>query len=291
MIILYFYRSTTSTANSLSSSTNNKHSKYRSQHPKSNEPSLVCQLTSGSNNDRNKNNSCGRRKDVGRPDLLAMTPSRNASLNSNPGSPLTQSKTRHKDYESRLKDHINQLKSERASLQQQIDIQGLAELLSNFHLDSNSLKEATNFLMNCKSDTNLQNNISREIQQVPNLNATTSIINHKLEGKTSVKLTKEQEADLHAQLYLISQEKRSLEMKLEDRHSLESMLRSHIEHLREENDRLSRGEGRLSSLSREDKLGKRVDSLLQTLDRVTKNSEQRQMHSDELMGDLKRANM
>merc|ERR1719270_936980 len=144
--------------------------------------------------------------------------------------------------------------------------------------------------MNCKSDASLQNNISREIQQVPNLNASTSIINHNLEGKTSVKLTKEQEADLHAQLYLISQEKRSLEMKLEDRHSLESMLRSHIEHLREENDRLSRDEGRLSSLSREDKLGKRVDSLLQTLDRVTKNSEQRQIHSDELLGDLKRAN-
>ena len=79
-------------------------------------------------------------------------------------------------------------------------------------------------------------------------------------------------------------------MKLDDRHSLESMLRSHIEHLREENDRLSRGEGRLTSLSREDKLGKRVDSLLDTLDRVTKNSEQRQIHSDELMGDLKRAN-
>ena len=250
----------------------------------------MCQLSSGSYNDRNTINSYGIGKDVGRPDLLAMTPSRNASMNSNPSSPLTQPKTRHTDYESRLKDHINQLKSERASLQQQIDIQGLADLLSNFHLDSNSLKEATNFLMNCKSDANLQNNISREIQQVPNSNASQAIINHKLEGKTSVKLTKEQEADLHAQLYLISQEKRSLEMKLEDRHSLESMLRSHIEHLREENDRLSRGEGRLSSLSREDKLGKRVDSLLQTLDRVTKNSEQRQMHSDELMGDLKRAN-
>ena len=108
--------------------------------------------------------------------------------------------------------------------------------------------------------------------------------------EASLKKAKELEADLQAKVYLIDQEKRSLEMKLDDRHSVESMLRSHIEHLREENDRLSRGEARLSSLSREDKLGKRVDGLLETLDRVTRNSEQRQIHSDQLMEDLKRAN-
>ena len=86
------------------------------------------------------------------------------------------------------------------------------------------------------------------VQKDPLLILPTTTLHNQEDGLTSAKLSKEQEADLHAQLYLISQEKQSLEMKLDDRHSLESMLRSHIEHLREENDRLSRGEGRLSSL-------------------------------------------
>ena len=76
--------------------------------------------SSGSSNVQNKTHSGGRNKDAGRPDLLAMTPSRNASINSNTSSPQSHSKNRHRYYESRLKDHINQLKSERASLQQQL---------------------------------------------------------------------------------------------------------------------------------------------------------------------------
>lgn len=246
-------------------------------------------ISSGSNNVQNKTNSGGRYKDAGRPDLLAMTPSRNASINSNTSSPQSHSKNRHRYYESRLKDHINQLKIERASLQQQLDVQNLTDILSNFHLDCGNLKESSN-LLTCLYDNTKTTKSSEKVQKDPHLILPHTTYNNREDVLTSAKLSKEQEADLHAQLYLISQEKLSLEMKLDDRHSLESMLRSHIEHLREENDRLSRGEGRLSSLSREDKLGKRVDSLLETLDRVTKNSEQRQIHSDELLGDLKRAN-
>ena len=276
----------------MSSTTNNSHLPDRSQPATTTESSVSSQklTSSGLNNGHNKTSSGGRRKDGGRPDLLAMTPSRNASINSNSGSPSPQLKNRNRYYESRLKDHINQLKSERASLQQQFDIQRLADLLSTFHLDSEGLKEAATFIAKCKDKTNTIDNLSKGDQTIHHL--TSSEVGSKNKGNelTSEKLSREQEADLHAQLYLLSQEKRSLEMKLEDRHSLESMLRSHIEHLREENDRLSRGEGRLTSLSREDKLGKRVDSLLETLDRVTKNSDQRQTHSDELMGDLKRAN-
>ena len=288
-----FYRSATSTATSLSSSNNitHLHDHSRSQLPSSSENSVRNQnlTSSGSNNVQNKTNSGGRYKDAGRPDLLAMTPSRNASINSNTSSPQSHSKHCHRYYESRLKDHINQLKSERASLQQQLEVQNLADILSNFHLDFGSLNETSNVLTYLKENTTTTKS-SEKVQKDPHLKLPTTTLHNEEYGLTSAKLSKEQEADLHAQLYLISQEKQSLEMKLDDRHSLESMLRSHIEHLREENDRLSRGEGRLSSLSREDKLGKRVDSLLETLDRVTKNSEQRQIHSDELLGDLKRAN-
>lgn len=101
---------------------------------------------------------------------------------------------------------------------------------------------------------------------------------------------KEEIADLRAKVYLLEKEKSSLELSMEDRHSIESILKSHIEHLQEEVDRLNKGEHRLTSLSREDKLRQRVDSLLDTLNRVTRNSEIRHKQSDDLVGDLKRAN-
>ena len=245
----------------------------------------------------NGSDSGGRRnKEGGRPDLLAMTPSRNASINSNSASPIlnhskSSSSSSGRCYELRLKEHINQLKAERASLQQQYDIQCLSDVLSSFNLKSGELNENPKLENNCKEDDakkhllnkpKMESTIDSQTQKQPN--------NTSKNDEASLKKAKELEADLQAKVYLIDQEKRSLEMKLDDRHSVESMLRSHIEHLREENDRLSRGEARLSSLSREDKLGKRVDGLLETLDRVTRNSEQRQIHSDQLMEDLKRAN-
>ena len=287
LFILYF-SSATSTATSLSSTTNTGNLYENSQTINATE-SPVNSPTVPSKESRNghsKNGSGGRSKDGGRPDLLAMTPSRNASLNSNSGSPVPHLKSRtSRCYESRLKDHINQLKAERASLQQQSDVQQLSHVLSSFNLNIDDFEEASNVGKSCK-ETDTKKVLLNKIENGPEIqsNGITNNI------PTSTNIAKEREADLQAQMYLINQEKRSLEMKLDDRHSLESMLRSHIEHLREENDRLSRGEGRLTSLSREDKLGKRVDSLLDTLDRVTKNSEQRQIHSDELMGDLKRAN-
>ena len=85
--------------------------------------------------------SGGRSKDGGRPDLLAMTPSRNASINSNSGSPVPQSKYRNKGYESRLKEHINQLKAERASLQQQFDISQLSDVLSSFNINQDDIEQ------------------------------------------------------------------------------------------------------------------------------------------------------
>ena len=45
-----------------------------------------------------------------------------------------------------------------------------------------------------------------------------------------------------------------------------------------------------SSSSREGLLRQRVENLLETLDKVTKNNSERQKHSDDLIDDLKRAN-
>ena len=101
---------------------------------------------------------------------------------------------------------------------------------------------------------------------------------------------REECADLRAKIYLADKEKSSLQLSLEERNSVEAVLRTHIDHLQEEVARLNRGEGRLSSLTREDMLRQRVDKLLDTLNRVTRNSEVRHKQSDELVGDLKRAN-
>ena len=290
LIFCYNCSSATSTATSLSSATHyGKNHDSEKLATTTNDSPVICRNISSHalQNGYTGNGSSGRSKDGGRPDLLAMTPSRNDSTNSISGSPTTHSKSRNRCYESRLKEHINQLKAERASLQQQFDIQHLSDVLSSFDLKEDDLSETKKLQTDCEDSTKInllnQGKISGKVESQMKSNITKSDSAIKIQAK-------EREADLEAKLYLINQEKRSLEMKLDDRHSLESMLRAHIEHLREENDRLSRGEGRLSSLSREDKLGKRVDGLLQTLDRVTRNSEQRQIHSDELMGDLKRAN-
>ena len=81
-----------------------------------------------------------------------------------------------------------------------------------------------------------------------------------------------------------------MQMNLEDRYSVENILRAHIEHLQDQLDKFSRGEEGLSSLSREEKLRQRVDNLLDTLDRVTRNSEVRHKQADDLIADLKQAN-
>ena len=295
MIIFFIHlcSSATSTATSLSSTANTENRYENGQIFSSNDATESHHNVSSKSFKNGLFKADGNNakcKEVERPDLLSMTPSRNASLNSTSSSPMPQNKSRHitRSCESQLKDHINQLKAERATLQQRYEIQQLSEILSLFSLDTSDPDEIMKSLINCKAKcSNIT--LANQTKMEPTKEAK-SDLNSNESKPHNTKSAKEREADLNAQLYLVDQEKRSLEMKLDDRHSLESMLRSHIEHLREENDRLSRGEGRLSSLSREDKLGKRVDSLLETLDRVTKNSEQRQIHSDELMGDLKRAN-
>ena len=101
---------------------------------------------------------------------------------------------------------------------------------------------------------------------------------------------REECADLRAKLYLAEKESSGLQMNLEDRYSVENILRAHIEHLQDQLDKFSRGEEGVSSLSREEKLRQRVDTLLDTLDRVTRNSEVRHKQADDLIADLKQAN-
>jgi len=114
-------------------------------------------------------------------------------------------------------------------------------------------------------------------------------------SKQEVMGMREECADLRAKLYLAEKESSSLQMSLQDRYSVEDILRTHIEHQQEELDRLmmTSQERPMTSQLLQDEAGqlrKRVDSLLETLDRVTRNSELRHKQADELVGDLKRAN-
>jgi BMFP domain-containing protein YqiC len=114
---------------------------------------------------------------------------------------------------------------------------------------------------------------------------------------------REENADLRAKVYLLEKEKSSQELTLSDRLSLEKMLREHVRHLQEDLGHAERAMGGGQHMrhlmhgsaaggggSREGLLRQRVENLLETLDKVTKNNSDRQKQSDDLMEDLKRAN-
>ena len=185
------------------------------------------------------------------------TTSSTSTTSSIPGDYPTESPLTCKNVEEmRLRDHINQLKVVRASVQ-------------------NTLVELEP--VGCSPNP------------LPKVKTSKSTLEDAV-SKHDLMAMREECADLRAKLYLADKECSTLQMSLEDRHSVESILRTHIEHLQDELERLNRGETALTSLSREDKLRQRVDSLLDTLNRVTRNSELRHKHADELVGDLKRAN-
>ncbi len=106
---------------------------------------------------------------------------------------------------------------------------------------------------------------------------------------------REENADLRAKVYLLEREKAGRELALADRANLEKMLRAHVQHLQEELGQLERSAGSSRHLmsnggSREALLRQRVENLLETLDKITRNNSERQKQSEELIGDLKRAN-
>lgn len=101
--------------------------------------------------------------------------------------------------------------------------------------------------------------------------------------------SREERADLRAKVYLLEKEKASLDLHLADKVSMEQVLRSHIDHLREELTLLDKGKTYLLS-EREGQLKMRVESLLDNLERINKNGEVRQKQAGDLIEDLKRAN-
>ena len=78
-----------------------------------------------------------------------------------------------------------------------------------------------------------------------------------------------------------------LDLTLQEKRSVESMLRTHIHHLQEQLHNSSHGR---NVSKNEQLLRQRIENLLDTLDNVVKTSDSRHSDSKELIEDLKKAN-
>ena len=76
-------------------------------------------------------------------------------------------------------------------------------------------------------------------------------------------------------------------MSLQEKRSVEIMLRTHIHHLQEQ---LNSSHTKKDFGKTEDLLRQRIENLLNTLDKVIQTSQLRQTESADLIQDLKRAN-
>ena len=80
-----------------------------------------------------------------------------------------------------------------------------------------------------------------------------------------------------------------LELTLQERRAVETMLRTHVQYLQEQASAISPSTSSQSSKT-EELLRQRVENLLEALDNVIRNSEARHKQSKELIDDLKKAN-
>ncbi|KAM7315038.1 colorectal mutant cancer protein [Ixodes scapularis] len=137
---------------------------------------------------------------------------------------------------------------------------------------------------------------------------------HKLDLENAVLMQelmaiKEEKAELKAQVYLLEKEKASLELQSGSWGAREQAYTVSLDHLRAELGDLRQAQDRAQaraatrlegsspeiqelaeSQKREKKLKARIDELLATLEKITKNSELRSQQSAEFVNDLKRAN-
>ena len=82
-----------------------------------------------------------------------------------------------------------------------------------------------------------------------------------------------------------------LDLTLQEKRSVEIMLRTHIHHLQEQVNNSSHLQASKKDFSKtEDLLRQRIENLLSTLDKMIQTSEMRQKESGDLIQDLKKAN-
>ena len=95
---------------------------------------------------------------------------------------------------------------------------------------------------------------------------------------------REEKADLRAKVYLLEKEKSGLKMILEDRDCMEEVLRTRIQHLEEILD------PNVLRHVEDQVLRQRINNLFDTLDKVSRNANERHKHAIDLIEDLRKAN-
>ncbi|XP_059085574.1 colorectal mutant cancer protein-like [Tigriopus californicus] len=104
---------------------------------------------------------------------------------------------------------------------------------------------------------------------------------------------REERSDVRAQVYFLERENQSLKLVINSHQEQEGILRSHIRHLETE---LDAQDISLNELTQSDfhqlrtDMRCRITELLQSLEKVKRNSELRQHQQDEVIADLKRSN-
>ena len=104
---------------------------------------------------------------------------------------------------------------------------------------------------------------------------------------------REERADLRAKIYLLEKEKLGAELNLDQQKEKERILRTKVDHIQEQllyQEAALKGDNNMVLEDREVYLHDRVENLLTTLEKMTRNSELRQKQSADLIDDLKKAN-
>ncbi|CAL1548279.1 unnamed protein product [Lymnaea stagnalis] len=185
--------------------------------------------------------------------------------------------------EVRLRDHIQQLKSERAAVRTTV------LELESVHVDP------------------VTNEPRRRIE-AQRLDLENAVLVQELMA------VKEEKAELKARSYLLEKEKRALELRLSGKETQEQAFRVQIDYLKGELSYQQQGSQSLGltgigflaeiksrepceliqdltvSMEREHTLKNRVSELMSTLEKISRNSESRHKQSAEFVNDLKRAN-
>lgn len=180
------------------------------------------------------------------------------------------------------------------------DEQRLRELISRLKMDRSRVRDTIVELESVHAEP-LSTRMPISLAEARKLDLETAVLMQELMAM------REDKADLRARIYLLEKERAALELRLSSQDTQRQAQAASILHLQAQLQELEVVNGQRNShttanesgvqeteltaaLRRETHLKERIDELMDTLDKVSRNSEQRHLQSAELVNDLKRAN-
>ncbi|XP_034235458.1 colorectal mutant cancer protein [Thrips palmi] len=177
------------------------------------------------------------------------------------------------------------------------DEQRLRELISRLKMDRSRVCDTIVELESVHAEA-LSTRVPVSLTEARKLDLETAVLMQELMAM------REDKAELRARLYLLEKERAALELRLSSQDTQRQAQAASIMHLQSQLQELevhsrdttcgNEGDAQetelTAALRRESHLKSRVHELVDTLDKVSRNSEQRHLQSAELVNDLKRAN-